>query len=316
MSQNRNIAVLKLSDFLRNGNASRQKFVKEMGESLKEFGFFAIGDHGVEQNLIEQNYAHMRQFFDLDDETKNKYEISGFMGQRGFTSFGKEHAKDSDQPDLKEFWHVGREVPDSHDLHEVYRPNIWIDEVPDYKDSALRLMDQLDQLAIHLLRALALYLGEEETYFDYLVVDGNSILRTIHYPEIPEDAHPAAIRAAAHEDINLITILCESTAPGLELLRHDGTWMQVHGQSGYLVVDSGDMLARITNEVIPATTHRVVNPDHSRTKRYSMPYFVHTRPDAILTCLESCKSSDKPALYPDITADDFLNQRLAEIGLK
>ena len=169
MSQNRNIAVLKLSDFLRNGNASRQKFVKEMGESLKEFGFFAIGDHGVEQNLIEQNYAHMRQFFDLDDETKNKYEISGFMGQRGFTSFGKEHAKDSDQPDLKEFWHVGREVPDSHDLHEVYRPNIWIDEVPDYKDSALRLMDQLDQLAIHLLRALALYLGEEETYFDYLV---------------------------------------------------------------------------------------------------------------------------------------------------
>ena len=162
MSQNRNIAVLKLSDFLRNGNASRQKFVKEMGESLKEFGFFAIGDHGVEQNLIEQNYAHMRQFFDLDDETKNKYEISGFMGQRGFTSFGKEHAKDSDQPDLKEFWHVGREVPDSHDLHEVYRPNIWIDEVPDYKDSALRLMDQLDQLAIHLLRALALYLERKK----------------------------------------------------------------------------------------------------------------------------------------------------------
>ena len=251
MSQERNIAILKLSDFLINGPDSRQRFVKDMGESLKEFGFFAIGEHGVEQKLIEQNYAHMRQFFDLDSETKNKYEIPGFMGQRGFTSFGKEHAKDSDQPDLKEFWHVGREVPEGHDLHEIYRPNIWIDEVPAYKNSALNLMDQLDQLAIHLLRALALYLGEEETYFDYLVVDGNSILRTIHYPEIPEDAHPAAIRAAAHEDINLITILCESTAPGLELLRHDGTWMQVHGQSGYLVVDSGDMLARITNEVIP-----------------------------------------------------------------
>ena len=316
MSPEKNIAILKLSDFLLNGSDSRDKFVKEMGESLREFGFFAIGEHGVDQQLIENNYSHMRQFFDLDCHTKNKYEIPGFMGQRGFTSFGKEHAKDSEQPDLKEFWHVGREVQEDHDLHEVYRPNIWIDEVPDYKKSALTLMDQLDQLAIHLLRALALYLGEEQNYFDYLVVDGNSILRTIHYPEIPEDAHPAAIRAAAHEDINLITILCESTAPGLELLRHDGTWMQVHGQSGYLVVDSGDMLARITNEVIPATTHRVVNPNHNRSKRYSMPYFVHPRPDAVLTCLKSCQSESNPALYPDITADDFLNQRLAEIGLK
>ena len=316
MSQERNIAILKLSDFLTNDSRSRSKFVHEMGESLREFGFFAIGEHGVDQELIEQNYAHMKQFFDLDTSVKNKYEIPGYMGQRGFTSFGKEHAKDSDQPDLKEFWHVGREVTDEHDLHSIYRPNIWIDEVPGYRTSALNLMIQLDQLAIHLLRALAIYLGEEETYFDYLVIDGNSILRTIHYPEIPEDAHPAAIRAAAHEDINLITILCESTAPGLELLRHDGTWMQVHGQSGYLVVDSGDMLARITNEVIPATTHRVVNPDQNRSKRYSMPYFVHPRPDAVLTCLKSCQSVDKPALYPDITADDFLNQRLAEIGLK
>tara|TARA_Y100000589_G_scaffold117305_1_gene111141 strand:- start:5468 stop:6418 length:951 start_codon:yes stop_codon:yes gene_type:complete len=316
MSQERNIAILKLSDFLSNDSKARNKFIRELGESLREFGFFAIGEHGVDQGLIEKNYAHMKQFFDLQTSVKNKYEIPGYMGQRGFTSFGKEHAKDSDQPDLKEFWHVGREVAEGHDLHKIYHPNIWIDEVPEYKTSALNLMTQLDQLAIHLLRALAIYLGEEETYFDYLVIDGNSILRTIHYPEISEDAHPAAIRAAAHEDINLITILCESTAPGLELLRHDGTWMQIHGQSGYLVVDSGDMLARITNEVIPATTHRVVNPDQNRSKRYSMPYFVHPRPDAVLSCLESCYSADKPALYPDITADEFLNQRLAEIGLK
>lgn len=316
MGDGKNIAVLRLSDFLSKDTSRRQEFVQDLGDSLREFGFFAIGEHGVDQSLIEANYDCMRRFFDLDENVKKTYEIPGYMGQRGFTSFGKEHAKDSAQPDLKEFWHVGREVSETHDLYQVYRRNIWIDEIPEYKDLALELMNQLDQLATHLLCALAIYLGEEEKYFDHLVVDGNSILRTIHYPEIPENAHPAAIRAAAHEDINLITILCESTAPGLELLRRDGSWMKVHGQSGYLIVDSGDMLARITNEVIPATTHRVVNPDQNRSKRYSMPYFVHPRPDAVLTCLESCQSSDNRSLYADITADDFLNQRLAEIGLK
>lgn len=316
MSDHRNIAVLNLSDFLSGDLFRREKFVKELGDSLREFGFFAIGEHGVNQHLINSNYDCMKRFFNLDNQVKKRYEIEGYMGQRGFTSFGKEHAKDSDQPDLKEFWHVGREVGETHELYSFYRKNIWIEEIPEYKEYALQLMFQLDDLATQLLRALAIYLGEPEDYFDHLVVDGNSILRTIHYPEIPEDAHPSAIRAAAHEDINLITILCESTAPGLELLRRDGTWMKVHGQAGYLIVDSGDMLARVTNEVIPATTHRVVNPDKNRSKRYSMPYFVHPRPDAILKCLKTCQSEQNPALYPDITANDFLNQRLAEIGLK
>lgn len=176
-------------------------------------------------------------------------------------------------------------------------------------------MKQLDGLAINLLRALAIYLGEEAEIFDKLIIDGNSIVRTIHYPEIPADAEPDAVRAGAHEDINLITILCEATAPGLELLRRDNSWMPVHAQEGYLIVDSGDMLARITNEVIPATTHRVVNPDNSRTKRYSMPYFVHPRPDAMLTCLDTCHSEELTKKYDDITADDFLTQRLKEIGL-
>ncbi|PCJ18885.1 MAG: hypothetical protein COB02_09100 [Candidatus Cloacimonadota bacterium] len=315
MSNIEQIAILELNDFFSGDDSIRDKFIKSLGDSLKEYGFFAIGNHGVSQELIDKNYDLMKKFFALDDEIKNKYEISDYDGQRGFTSYGTEHAKGSEHGDLKEFWHVGREVSEDHELYKVYRKNIWIDEVPTYKEASLELMNQLDALAINLLRALAIYLGEKTDTFDKLVLDGNSIVRTIHYPEIPEDAEPDAIRAGAHEDINLITILCEATAPGLELLRRDGSWMSVHAQEGYLIVDSGDMLARVTNEVIPATTHRVVNPDNSRTKRYSMPYFVHPRPDSNLKCLDTCKSDKNPKKYDDISANDFLMQRLREIGL-
>lgn len=310
-----NIAILKLTDFHSTDSKVREKFIKELGDSLREFGFFAIGEHGVDQDLIDRNYDLMKKFFDLPTETKDKYEMEGMAGQRGFTSFGKEHAKDSTHADLKEFYHVGRDVEQDHPFFSIYKGNVWPEEVPEYKEASLELMNQLDSLAVSLLRALAIYLGEKEDYFDYLVEDGNSVLRTIHYPEISEDMDPSSIRAGAHEDINLITILCESTAPGLELLRRDGSWMAVHGQDGYLVVDSGDMIARVTNEVIPATTHRVVNPDNSRSKRYSMPYFVHPRPDAVLKCLESCDTPENPRRYEDITAHDYLTQRLKEIGL-
>jgi isopenicillin N synthase-like dioxygenase len=309
------IAVLDLRDFLSGDRKRHDRFVAELGESLKEFGFFAIGYHGVDQSLIELNYALMEKFFALPLAVKKSYEVEGGGGQRGYTSFGKEHAKDSPFPDLKEFWHVGREVPAGHYLEKVYQKNIWIREIAEYKEASLQLMHQLDQLASHTLRALAIYLGEKENVFEDLIQYGNSILRTIHYPAIPEDAHPQSVRAGAHEDINLITILCESTAPGLELLRRDGSWLPIHAQKGYMVIDSGDMMARITNEVIPATTHRVVNPDNSRERRFSMPYFVHPKPDASLACFKSCVTANNPLRYPPILADEFLTQRLEEIGL-
>ncbi len=309
------IATLDLGNYLSPDKNSRDKFVRELGDSLKEFGFFAIGNHGVDQALIDKNYALMQEFFELPVELKKRYEIEGGGGQRGYTSFGKEHAKDSKYPDLKEFWHVGREVPKGHALEKVYQPNVWIQEIPDYKEASLELMRQLDRLAWLTLQALSLYLGESENTFDSMLEYGNSILRTIHYPEIPEGSHPQSVRAGAHEDINLITILCESTAPGLELLRRDGTWLPIHAQKGFMVIDSGDMLARITNQVIPATTHRVVNPGNSRERRFSMPYFVHPRPDASLACLKSCVSEGNPQKYPPILADDFLTERLIEIGL-
>lgn len=309
------IAVLDLQDFLSGDEKRRERFIRELGDSLREFGFFAIGNHGVEQSLIDQNYDLMDQFFQLPTETKLKYEIEGGGGQRGYTSFGKEHAKDSPFPDLKEFWHVGREVPKGHPLEKIYQPNVWPAEVAEYKAASLELMNQLDQLSSHVLKAVSLYLGAPEDFFESMIQYGNSILRTIHYPEIPEGAHPQSVRAGAHEDINLITILCESTAPGLELLRRDGTWLPIHAQKGYMVIDSGDMMARVTNEVLPATTHRVVNPDNSREKRFSMPYFVHPRPEAVLSCMPGCSSDENPQKYPPITADEFLTQRLIEIGL-
>lgn len=309
------IAVLDLRDYLEGDKETKGRFIRELGDSLREFGFFAIGHHGVDQALIDQNYSLMEQFFALPTETKLKYEVAGGGGQRGYTSFGKEHAKDSPFPDLKEFWHVGREVPAGHYLEKIYQPNVWISELPAYREASLSLMHQLDRLASCTLKALAVYLGENENVFEDMIQYGNSILRTIHYPEIPETAHPQSVRAGAHEDINLITILCESTAPGLELLRRDGSWLPIHAQKGYMVIDSGDMMARMTNEVIPATTHRVVNPDNSRERRFSMPYFVHPKPDASLACLKSCVTKENPLRYPPILADEFLTQRLAEIGL-
>jgi len=227
-----------------------------------------------------------------------------------------EHAKDQDLPDLKEFWHVGREFEPDHPLANTYTANVWPDGIEGFRQTLLNVFDALEQCAHKLLDALDKYLGNPAGTLRKMTIDGNTILRALHYPALDDHTHiPGAIRAAAHEDINLITLLITSTASGLQLLRRDGTWMNVDAKPGEIIVDSGDMLARITNGLLPATTHRVVNPDDGGTRRFSLPFFVHPRPDVNLRVFDQCKGPGFPRAKPDILAMDYLQQRLAAIGL-
>jgi isopenicillin N synthase-like dioxygenase len=312
--QDQTIPVASLADFLA-GGARRQAFVKTVGDALVDIGFFALADHGVDMGLIDKAYAVAQDFFLRPDADKRRFEDPKLKGQRGFISFGKEHAKGSKAPDLKEFWHVGQELPADHPLSREYAPNIWPD-VPRFKETFNTLFKQLEVCSMRLLEACALYIGEPEDRFAKIAFEGNTILRVIHYPPVAADAHPASIRAAAHEDINLITLLCEATTGGLELLERNGTWRQVHALKGQIVVDAGDMLQNITNGYFKSTTHRVVNPDNSRDRRFSMPFFVHPRSEASLKPLASCVArTGGTATMRDITAGDYLTERLREIGL-
>lgn len=317
MTREQTIPVADLSDYRSGDEARRARFVKTVGEALEDIGFFALENHGVDSALIRSSYEVAEQFFDLPVDEKMRNKVPGMKGQRGYTPFGEEHAKDADAPDLKEFWHVGRDLPDGHRLAgDAYPPNVWPPAPDGFRDSLETLYQSLDACAAELLEACALHLGLEIGAFRDLATNGQSILRVIHYPPIPEDANPASIRAAAHEDINFITLLCESTAGGLELLQRDGTWRPIHALSGQIVVDAGDMLQHVTNGLLKSTTHRVVNPDASRDRRFSMPFFVHPRPDADITPLSSCveRSGGEPK-YPSRTAGEFLDERLKEIGL-
>jgi len=309
------IPVLALTDF-RPGGPGEAAFVEGLGNSLEDTGFFALTEHGVDQHLIEQAYAAVTEFFMLPDETKRAYEIPGLKGQRGFTSFGKEHAKDHPAPDLKEFWHVGRDLPDGHPSKGVFPENVWPREVAQFQATVAKLYAQLDLCAMRLLEAVSLYLGEPRSLIADMARDGNTVLRIIHYPPVPEEADAASMRAAPHEDINLITLLCEATAGGLELLRRDGTWLPIRALPGQIVVDAGDMLQNLTNGLMKSTTHRVVNPGNSRERRLSMPFFVHPRSEVSLAPLPSCIArTGGKAQFPSITAGQYLEQRLREIGL-
>ncbi|MEX0799141.1 MAG: 2OG-Fe(II) oxygenase family protein, partial [Bacteriovoracaceae bacterium] len=253
------------------------------------------------------------RFFALNEAKKKEYVCAKGGGQRGYTPFGTEHAKDNPHMDLKEFWHVGREVAQGHKFYEYYPENIWPKEVPDFKEHLLDLYDSLDKTSHVLLKALGQALDVPENYFSDMIETGNSVLRAIHYPPVGDAPPAGSIRAAAHGDINLITILMGATASGLQLLDRDGQWLDVDTKEGQLVVDSGDMLSRITNDIIPATIHRVVNPDDSGSERFSMPYFVHPHPAAMLECIPSCEGDG--AKYPPISSHDALMKRLKEIGL-
>jgi isopenicillin N synthase-like dioxygenase len=313
----RRIPLVNLAHYRTGTPQERARFVQVFGDALKEFGFVSVEGHGVDDGLIRRTYADVERFFQLPEDVKRCYVVPGGAGQRGYTGYGQEHAKNRTVGDLKEFWHVGRDLPSTHPhFSPHYGPNLWPDEVPSFRTNTVALFNALDEAAAVMLHALADYFGVARTTFSAMARDGNSILRLIHYPPLQERFIPGGVRAAEHEDINLITLLCEGTASGLELLTRDGEWIPVDTLRGQLVVDSGDMLSRVTNNVIPSTTHRVVNPRSAQedTTRYSMPFFVHPYPRCVLEPLPATERSDSP-MMPPITADAFLQQRLREIGL-
>jgi isopenicillin N synthase-like dioxygenase len=309
------IPVLDLDDF-RAGGEREARFVQALGDSFVDTGFAALIHHGVDLELARRATAVAASFFDLPEATKLRYEDSKGLGQRGYTAFGREHAKEQPVPDLKEFWHVGRDLPAGDALEQAYAPNVWPEEIPGFRAIMSALYGQLEICGDQLLEACALHLGEDRALFREMARDGDSVLRVLHYPPIPADAHPASIRAAAHEDINLMTLLLESTAPGLELLQRDGAWRKVHSLAGQIIVDTGDMMARLSNGYFKSTTHRVVNPDSSHDRRFSMPFFIHPRHAVMLSARPSALArTGGQAAFPPIAAGDYLTQRLRAIGL-
>ncbi len=312
-SSGRKVPELSLNSYIDGSPSDKQAFIAEFFNGLKDYGFIVLRDHPISDELLNRAYALVKKFYALPVETKTKYALKDKGFQRGYTPFAQENAKNSPVKDLKEFWHVGRELTLGHRYESLYPANIWPVEVPEFRETMSLIYKELDRVGQVMLEALTGPLDVSKDFFAKNSSEGNSILRLLHYPPIPEGVDPRCIRAAAHEDINLITILVSATTSGLQLLDRDGTWLDIESVPNSLIVDAGDMLARITNDVIPSTTHRVVNPEGPNTARYSMPFFMHPNPDAMLTCLPSCLGSGPK--YPPITSQDFLMQRLREIGL-
>ena len=303
---------------IRRYTSDRDAFVADLGAAYREWGFAGIRGHGIAQPLIDDAYDVFQQFFALPEETKRKYHVPGGGGARGYTPFGVETAKGAQHSDLKEFWHIGREIPRDSMYAAVMAPNLWPTEVPRFREVGYGLYQALDTLGSRVLSALALHIGLPETYFIDKTDSGNSILRPIHYPPITTPDIPN-VRAGAHEDINLITLLVGASAEGLEVKSHQGGWVPFTADADTIVVNIGDMLQRLTNHVYPSTTHRVVNPpgDKARQPRYSTPFFLHPNPDFVIDVLPSCITPDNPSRYPEsITAQGYLEERLREIKLK
>lgn len=315
-----NIPSLNLDDFRSGNKEERTKFVAALGNAFNNVGFVAIKNHGLSDELRNKLYQAIQEFFSLPENVKKQYDKPELHGQRGYTSKGKEHAKGRTTGDLKEFYQIGQIVEDDDPVKEIYPDNLWPTELPAMEKYATQAFKTLESAGQDILKAVALYLELPENYFDDKVHNGNSILRAIHYfpiedpDSIPEDA----VRAAEHGDINLITLLMGASAEGLEIQRRDGKWFPVTALPEQIVVNVGDMLARLTNDKLKSTIHRVVNPpkEKMKTSRYSIPFFLHPRSEMDLTCLESCVSADHPKQYSDMTAGEFLDERLAEIGLK
>ncbi|WP_250627769.1 isopenicillin N synthase family dioxygenase [Pinirhizobacter soli] len=302
---------------IRRYDTDREAFVAELGAAYREFGFCCISGHGIPRQDIDAAYDNFVRFFALPDATKRKYHVPGGGGARGYTPFKVETAKDSKLPDLKEFWHIGREIPRDSKYADVMAPNLWPEEVPGFKQHGYGLFEALDSLGSRVLKALALHIGQPEDYFADKTDQGNSILRPIHYPPIEQDNIPNE-RAGAHEDINLITLLVGASAEGLEVLTREGEWLPITTEGDAIVVNIGDMLQRLTNHVYPSTTHRVVNPPNAnaRKPRYSVPFFLHPNPDFLIDVLPSCVDAAHPNRYPEpITAHEYLQERLREIKL-
>jgi isopenicillin N synthase-like dioxygenase len=311
------IPVVNLADFLSGDPQLKQAFVNQLGKAYEEVGFVAVKNHGIPDELIADLYKYVQQFFSLPGEEKRKYEIPGLAGQRGYTSFGKEHAKGSDAPDLKEFFQFGQVVEDNDPIKSEYPDNVQVGDVPAFNTTFTKAYRAFEKSGRALLQAIALYLGLDEHYFDQYIHNGNSILRAIHYPPIMQEPK-SAIRAEQHEDINLITLLVGASADGLQILTKQNDWVPVTSLPEQIVVNVGDMLQRLTNNKLKSTTHRVVNPPKEMwgTSRFSIPFFLHPKSEMSLACLESCIDAAHPKAFPDATAGEYLDERLREIGLK
>ncbi len=313
----KNIPSIDLSDFTEGNKETKAAFVKELGKAYEEIGFVAVKNHGLSDALCAELYTQVKGFFTLSKEEKEAYEIKGLAGQRGYVSFGKEHAKNKNEGDLKEFWHFGQTVEDNDPIKEEYPDNVQVNELPEFNAVGREVYQKLEATGREMLRAIALHLNLDENYFDAKIHNGNSILRPIHYPPITHEPKDA-VRAAEHEDINLITLLMGASADGLQVLNKSGEWISVTALPDQIVVNVGDMLQRLTNNKLKSTTHRVVNPPREKwgTSRYSIPFFLHPRSEVSLNCLPSCISESNPKNFSDITAGEYLEQRITELGLK
>ncbi len=311
------IPVVDLADFLSGDPTRKASFVAQLGKAYEEVGFVALKNHGVPDELIANLYEYVQQFFSLPLEKKLDYEVPGLAGQRGYTSFGREHAKGSEAPDLKEFFQYGQNVEDNDLIKEEYPDNVQVNEITQFNETLYQAYKHFEKSGSSMLQAIALYLGLDENFFDPNVHNGNSILRCIHYPPITQEPS-SAIRAEQHEDINLITLLVGASADGLQILTRQNEWVGVTSLLDQIVVNVGDMLQRLTNNKLRSTTHRVVNPSRDlwHTSRFSMPFFLHPRSEMSLACLEGCIDEKHPKSYEDATAGEYLDERLREIGLK
>ena len=310
------IPSVDLSDFISGDPIKKQQFVNSIGKAYEDIGFVALKGHFLNDALVEKLYAEVKKFFNLPLETKQKYEIPGIGGQRGYVSFGKESAKGKKEGDLKEFWHFGQYVENNPKLEAQYPKNVEVEELPEFNKVGKEAYRMLEKTAKYVLRALALHLGLNETYFDDYILNGNSILRPIHYPPITQEPKEA-VRAAAHGDINLITLLMGAQGKGLQVQNHKGEWIDAIAQPDELMINVGDMLSRHTNNKLKSTIHRVINPPKALwgTSRYSIPFFMHPISDMKLNVLENCIDENNPKQYEDITAGEFLTERLIELGL-
>lgn len=310
------IPSVNLEDFISGDPERKQMFIEQIGKAYQDIGFVALKGHFLDESLVDRLYSEIKNFFELPLEVKHSYEIEGIGGQRGYVSFGKESAKGKKEGDLKEFWHFGQYVEDNPELAKTYPENVSVKELPAFNEVGKEAYKMLEKTAKYVLRALALYLELDETYFDKYIHNGNSILRPIHYPPITEEPK-AAERAAAHGDINLITLLMGAQGRGLQVQNHDGEWIDAIAEPDELMINVGDMLSRHTNNKLKSTIHRVINPpkDQWGNSRYSIPFFMHPISEMKLDVLESCIDADNPKQFEDISAGEFLNERLIELGL-
>ena len=317
MSDFKNIPSIDLADFTSGDAEKKAQFVKQLGEAYETIGFVAVKNHGLSDALCTSLYTEVQKFFSLSEAQKRQYEIEGLGGQRGYVSFGKEHAKNRNEGDLKEFWHFGQTVEDGDAIKDEYPENITVTELSQFNAVGVEVYQKLEITGRDMLRAIALYLGLDEKYFDAKIHNGNSILRPIHYPPITNEPKDA-VRAAEHEDINLITLLMGASADGLQVLNKNNDWISVTALPEQIVVNVGDMLQRLTNNKLKSTTHRVINPPKEKwgSSRYSIPFFLHPRSEVSLISLECCIDENNPKQFTDITAGEYLEQRIKELGLK